>query len=89
MHLTVRRGSGVDDGLNFFSRRSTAMSPTTRLKLGAVVFTVLWSGWMLVWSGSFDRANVIMLAITGTVTGYAWYRAMRWQLARGRFPSRR
>jgi hypothetical protein len=29
-----------------------------------------------------------MLAISGAVAGYAWYRAMRWRLPRGRVPSR-
>jgi hypothetical protein len=43
---------------------------------------------MLWWSGSFDRANVMMLTICGGVAGYAWYRAIRWRLPRGRVPSR-
>jgi hypothetical protein len=43
---------------------------------------------MLWWSGSFERVNIIMLTICGAVAGYAWYRAMRWQLPRGRVPSR-
>jgi hypothetical protein len=65
------------------------MNSAARLKLSAVIFTVLWTGWMLWWSGSFDRVNVIMLAISGIAVGYAWYRAMRWQLSRGRVPSRK
>ena len=65
------------------------MYPTARLKLSAVVFTVLWVVWMVWWSGSFDRVNVMMLTICGGVAGYAWYRAMRWQLPRGRVPSAR
>jgi hypothetical protein len=72
-----------------FSNSEIAMYPAARLKLSAVVFTVLWTGWMLWWSGSLDRVNVIMLAICGVVAGYAWYRAMRWQLPRGRVPSAR
>jgi hypothetical protein len=63
------------------------MNPLARLKLSAGVFTVLWTGRMLWWSGSLDRVNVIMLAICGVVVGYVWYRAMRWQLSRGRVPS--
>jgi len=58
------------------------MTPATRLKWSTVIFTVLWTGWMLWWSGSFDRANVIILAICGAVVGYAWYRAMRWHFQR-------
>ena len=58
------------------------MNPETQLKLCAMMFTVLWTGWML-WSvGSFDRVNVIMMATCGSVAGYAWYRAMRWQFRR-------
>jgi len=54
------------------------MYPTARLKLSAVVFTVLWVVWMVWWSGSFDRVNVMVLTICGGVAGYAWYRVMRW-----------
>lgn len=57
-------------------------NPVTSLKLGAIAFTVLWIGWMLWWSGSFDRVNIIMLTICGCVAGYGWYRAMRWQFQR-------
>ena len=65
------------------------MYPTARLKLGAVVFTVLWVVWMVWWSGSFDPVNIMMLTICGGVAGYAWYRVMRWRLPRGRVPSAR
>ena len=58
------------------------MDPTTRLKLSGAAFTILWTGWMLWWSGSFDLANIIILAICGGVAGYAWYRVMRWQFRR-------
>jgi hypothetical protein len=58
------------------------MNPATSLKLSAIAFTVLWTGWMLWWSGSSDRVNVIMLAICGILVGYLWYRAMRWQSQR-------
>jgi threonine/homoserine efflux transporter RhtA len=88
MHLTVRVGAGAHDGGTLFSHRRTAMHPTARLKLSAVVFAVLWTGWMLWWSGSFDRVNVMMLTICAGVAGYPWYRAMRWQLPCGRVPSR-
>jgi hypothetical protein len=58
------------------------MDPTTRLKLSGAAFTILWTGWMLWWSGSFDLANIIILAICGSLAGYAWYRVMRWQFRR-------
>ena len=57
------------------------MSPSTPLKWGAVAFAVLWTFWMLWWSGSLDRANVIILTICGAVAGYLWYLAMRWLFA--------
>jgi hypothetical protein len=56
--------------------------PSMPLKLGAVAFAVLWTLWMLSWSGSFDRVNILMLSICGAIVGYAWYRAMRWQFRR-------
>jgi hypothetical protein len=58
------------------------VNPATQLKLCAVLFTVLWTGWMLWSSGSLDRVNVIMLSICGIAAGYAWYRAMLWQFHR-------
>lgn len=58
------------------------MKPTTPLKLCAIAFNVLWSGWMLWWSGSYDRANVIILTICGSIAGYLWYLAMRWWFRR-------
>jgi len=54
----------------------------TQLKLCAVMFTVLWTAWML-WSiGSLDHVKVILLSTCGIAAGYAWYRAMRWQFQR-------
>jgi len=57
-------------------------SPSTSLKLGAVVFAVLWTLWLLSWSRSLDRGNVLMLSVGGVVVGSAWYCAMRWQFRR-------
>ena len=58
------------------------MNTGTQLKLCAVMFTVLWTGWMLWSSGSLDHVNVILLSTCGIAAGYAWYRAMRWQFKR-------
>ena len=58
------------------------MNTGTQLKLCAVMFTVLWTAWML-WSiGSLDHVKVILLSTCGIAAGYAWYRAMRWQFQR-------
>jgi hypothetical protein len=58
------------------------MDPETQLKLCAIMFTALWTAWML-WSfGSFDGAHVVIMSICGSAAGYGWYRAMRWQFRR-------
>jgi glycopeptide antibiotics resistance protein len=58
------------------------LKPTTLLKLSAIAFTVLWSGWMLWWSGSYDSVNITILAVCGAIAGYIWYRVMRWSFRR-------
>ena len=58
------------------------MKPTTPLKLSAIAFAVLWTGWMIWSSGSFERANAVILSIGGAVAGYLWYLAMRWWFRR-------
>ena len=62
------------------------MTPTTPLKLCAIAFTVLWSGWMLWSSGAYDPANIIIWAVCGSVVGYLWYRMMRWCFRRMNLP---
>ena len=57
-------------------------SSSKPLKLGAVAFAVLWTLWMLSWSGSLDRVTVVLLSACGAIVGYAWYLAMRWQFRR-------
>jgi hypothetical protein len=61
------------------------MTPSTPLKLGATAFAVLWTLWMLWWSGSLDRVKVAMLTICGAVAGYLRYLAMCWLFRRIRF----
>ena len=61
------------------------MTPSTPLKIGAVAFGVLWTLWMLWWSGSLDRVNIAMLTICGAMAGYLWYLCMRWAFGRPRF----
>ena len=60
------------------------LSPSTPLRLGAWVFAVLWTAWMIWWSGSLDRVNIVMLSICGAVVGYLWYLGMRWYFRRAR-----
>lgn len=56
--------------------------PIITLKAGAIVFTILWTAWMMWWSGSYDNVNLVILTACGAVVGYLWYRAMRWQFDR-------
>lgn len=59
-----------------------AVKPTLPLKLGAIAFAVLWSGWM-VWLS--DEPNTLLItAICGSVAGYLWYRIMCWCFRRMR-----
>jgi hypothetical protein len=77
MHLTVRRGDILMMALAFSHRRDV-MDQARRLKLGAIFFTIFWIGGMLWWSGEYHPANIIILAVCGTVGGYLWYLAMHW-----------
>ncbi|MEO8322408.1 MAG: hypothetical protein ABI561_29220 [Bradyrhizobium sp.] len=61
------------------SFRNLFSNPASSLKFSSVLFTVLWTGGMLWWSGLYDPANIIILPICGALAGYLWYRAMRWQ----------
>ncbi|MBR0855191.1 hypothetical protein [Bradyrhizobium liaoningense] len=56
--------------------------PLLHLKAGAIALTLLWTAWMMWWSAPYSSANLVILSLLGTVVGYLWYRAMRWQLER-------
>ena len=56
--------------------------PLLPLKAGAIILTVLWTAWMMWWSGSVSRVDLVILTLCGAVVGYLWYRAMRWQFER-------
>jgi len=53
------------------------MSFDTRLVLSSIVFAVLWTGFMIWWTGT-ETANVVILSIAGIVIGFVWYFGMRW-----------
>ena len=40
-------------------------NPVTSLKWSSIAFAVLWTGWMVWWSGDFAPANIIILTICG------------------------
>lgn len=56
--------------------------PLLPLRAGAIAFTVLWTAWMMWWTGASSSASLLVMLPTGTVVGYLWYRAMRWQFER-------
>jgi hypothetical protein len=64
------------------TRTPNLISKCLILKLGAVIFAILWTAWMVCWSGFDDGANVIILSLCGAAAGYGWYHAMRWQFRR-------
>jgi hypothetical protein len=57
-------------------------SPNVALKLGAIAFTVLWAGWMMLSSGSLDAVSIAILIGCAALAGYVWYRMMRWSFRR-------
>jgi hypothetical protein len=54
------------------------MQSQMSLKWSATAFAVLWTVWMVWWSGSIQPANVVILAICGVMVGYFWYLGMHW-----------
>ena len=61
-----------------FSQRSHVVdtNPAISLKWSAIVFALLWTGWMIWFTGSFNAAGVISFAACGVMVGYFWYLAM-------------
>jgi hypothetical protein len=59
-----------------------AMKPIITLKLSAIAFAVIWSGWVVLLSG--EPNTLVITAICGSVAGYLWYRIMSWCLRRMR-----
>jgi hypothetical protein len=57
------------------------LNPITSLRRGAIVAAILWTCWMIWWSGSLAPADIIILSICGAAFGYVWYVAMRFVLA--------
>ncbi|HEY2444191.1 MAG TPA: hypothetical protein VGI20_00445 [Rhizomicrobium sp.] len=57
------------------------LNPITSLQRGAIVAAILWTGWMIWWSGSPASADITILSICGVAFGYVWYVPMRFVLA--------
>jgi hypothetical protein len=49
------------------------MSVEKRLKLAAVMFAVLWTAGMWWMRAPLDAAPLVILFITGAITGVLWY----------------
>lgn len=58
------------------------MTLSTRLKASAVLFAVLWTVGMLIWSGSQDPVAFVVWTLGGALAGYLWYLGMRWLVRR-------
>ena len=57
-------------------------NPAISLKWSSIVFGLLWTGWMVWFTGSFNPAGVISFAVCGVMVGYFWYLAMRFVFKR-------
>jgi hypothetical protein len=57
-------------------------NPAISLKWSSIVFALLWTGWMVWFTGSFNLAGVISFAVCGAMVGYFWYLAMHFVFRR-------
>ena len=53
------------------------MNATTGLKWSAAFFAVFWTAGMLLWSGVYHPANVVITAFGGAIAGTLWFFIMR------------
>jgi membrane associated rhomboid family serine protease len=62
------------------ARRSKGkvMASPLRFTLSALIFAALWTVFMVLWSGDYGVANIVILAVGGLITGFAWAWAMAW-----------
>ena len=58
------------------------MRPETPLKLSSIAFALLWTAWMVFWSGVFNLVNIGILTVCGALAAWLWYLAMRWSFPR-------
>jgi hypothetical protein len=59
-----------------------AMKPETPLKLNSIAFAILWTVWMVWWSGVFNPVNIGIMSAGGVLTAWLWFLAMRWYFRR-------
>lgn len=58
------------------------MHAETPLKLSSIMFAVLWTAWMVWWSGAFSAANIAIMSACGALAAWLWFLAMRWYFRR-------
>jgi hypothetical protein len=58
------------------------MKPETPLKMSSIAFAVLWTGWMVWWSGEFTAVNIGLLSAGGALAAWLWFLGMRWYFRR-------
>lgn len=58
------------------------MHPETPLKLSSAAFGLIWTIWMVWWSGDFSPIHIGILAVCGALAGWLWFRGMRWYFRR-------
>jgi hypothetical protein len=64
-----------------------ATNATIGLKWSAAFFAVFWTAGMLLWSGVFNPANIVITAISSAIAGILWYFVMRRIMIGRRDPS--
>jgi hypothetical protein len=65
-----------------FAIGARAVHPETPLKLSSIAFAVLWTAWMVWWSGVFSAVNIGIMAVCGVLAAWLWFLAMRWYFRR-------
>ena len=58
------------------------MKPEFPLKLSSIGFAILWTAWMIWWSGAFNVVNVGILTACAALAAWLWFLAMRWYFRR-------
>jgi hypothetical protein len=65
------------------------MNPVTPLKLSSIAFAILWTVWMVWWSGVFNIVNIGIMSVCGALAAWLWFLGMRWYFRRiGLLPRR-
>ena len=54
------------------------MHPETPLKLSSIAFAILWTAWMVWWTGNYGAANIAILSACAALEGWLGFLGMRW-----------